>query len=67
MRLSSRNLSSCYWGALHLGLLSKEPRSFEWLEAISATARKVSLKMSLIEKSRTKKLRGEEVKQKDTK
>ena len=59
-RFSSRDLDSCYWLAVRLGLLSKEPRTWSGWRALSATARK-SLKMSLIEKSGTKKLRGEEV------
>ena len=59
-RFSSRGLDSCYWLAVRLGLLSKEPRTWSGWRALSATARK-SLKMSLIEKSGTKKLRGEEV------
>lgn len=59
VRLSSRDLSSCYWGAPS-GSALNGARSLEWLEATSGTpARQVSLKMSLIEKSRTKKLRGE--------
>ena len=59
-RFSSRDLDSCYWLAVRLGPLSKEPRTWSGWRALSATARK-SLKMSLIEKSGTKKLRGEEV------